>query len=221
VLASARAHEACYTARRPLRNLTPRRHRAGRQAATSKLWRGARTRAYHEHDQPRPGGATTTDEAHDTRDSEAGTTVAEAARQLGISEGAVRKRVERGKLRAEHDAAGRLIVYLEGGAGDTTDTTRDRPRQSRDDRYTISLEDQVAYLRGQLDQERTASAELRRIVAGLTQRIPEIEAAPAQAKPEPRESPERPGPGPTPTEASAAQETPTQRRPWWRRVFGP
>jgi len=159
------------------------------------------------------------DGSHDRHDQ--GATVAEAALVLGITEGAVRKRVERGKMRAEHDADGRLIVYLEGGAdATTTDTTRDRPRQSRDDRYTISLEDQVAYLRGQLDQERTASAELRRIVAGLTQRIPEIEAAPTQAKPEPRESATSPGPGPTPTDAVAGPETPAQRRPWWRRVFG-
>jgi hypothetical protein len=119
------------------------------------------------------------DGSHDRHDSEASATVAEAALVLGISEGAVRKRVERGKLRAEHDAAGRLIVYLEGGAGatTTTDTTRDQPRQSRDDRYTISLEDQVAYLRGQLDQEREANRENRRIIAGLTQRIPELPPA--------------------------------------------
>jgi hypothetical protein len=157
------------------------------------------------------------DGSHDRHDQ--GATVAEAALVLGISEGAVRKRVERGKMRAEHDADGRLIVYLDATTT-TTDTTRDRPRQSRDDRYTISLEDQVAYLRGQLDQERTASAELRRIVAGLTQRIPEIEAAPTQAKPEPRESPASAGPTRTPTDAGDGQETAAQRRPWWQRVFG-
>src|SRR5918995_648762 len=47
-----------------------------------------------------------------------------------------------------------------------TDTTRDRPRQSRDerheDRYTRSLEEQVVYLRSQLEQERVVRTEERR-----------------------------------------------------------
>ncbi len=168
---------------------------------------------------PRQGGATATDQAHDRRDEPA--TVPEAARRLGITEGAVRKRVERGKLQAERDPAGRLIVYLDSDTT-TTDTTRDSRGRSHDtdqgERYTRSLEDQVAYLRGQLDQERTASAELRRIVAGLTQRIPEIEAAPARD--EPRESPENVFPTRTPTDDAGEPETQAQRVPWWRRMFG-
>jgi len=108
------------------------------------------------------------DEFHDTRDQRA--SVAQAAQMLGISEGAVRKRVERGKLRAEHDNAGRLIVYLDATTTDAThDTTHDRPRQSRGDRYTRSLEDQVEYLRRQLDQERNSSAELRQAIIRLAQ----------------------------------------------------
>jgi len=160
------------------------------------------------------------DESRDRRD-DAGMSVAEAARLLGISEGAVRKRVERGKLAAEHAPDGRLVVYL-GRATTTTDTTRDRPRQSRDDRYTRSLEEQVAYLRGQLDQERDANRENRRIIAGLTQRIPELQAAdptePAETSPqtveeEPTKAEDAPVPGPGP-------QTDTQRRPWWRRLIG-
>jgi chromosome segregation ATPase len=102
------------------------------------------------------------DQSHDSRDE--GTTVAEASRILGISEGAVRKRVERRKLAAKHTRDGRLLVYLDRDT--TTDTTRDRPRLSRDerheDRYTRSLEEQVAYLRSQLEQERAARTEERR-----------------------------------------------------------
>ena len=66
-----------------------------------------------------------------------------------------------------------LIVYLDSA----TDSTCDRPRQSRDqdDRYTPSLEDQVEYLRRQLDRERDANRENPRIIAVLTQRIPELE----------------------------------------------
>ncbi len=50
----------------------------------------------------------------------------------------------------------------------------------------ISAKDEaIRVLREQLEAEREASAELRRIVAGLVQRVPELEAPP-----EPREAPE-------------------------------
>jgi hypothetical protein len=147
-----------------------------------------------------------------------GTTVSDAARILGISEGAVRKRVERGKLAADRGPDGRLIVFLEEKASDTTatDTTHDRTRQSRDqgDRYTRSLEEQAAYLRSQLDQEREANRENRRIIAALTSRIPELEA-PAQA--------ERGSPETVEDESQMAEPRPDAggaQRPWWRRVFG-
>src|SRR5215211_4941616 len=129
------------------------------------------------------------DQSHDkAKPSDEGTTVAEAARILGITEGAVRKRVERRKLAAEHTQDGRLLVYL-GRDTTTTDTARDRPRQSHDERYTRSLEEQVAYLRSQLEQEREARTEERRrqdtVIAQLSQAnaeqartIRELEAPP-------------------------------------------
>jgi hypothetical protein len=46
--------------------------------------------------------------------------------------------------------------------------------RDQDDRYTRSLEDQVEYLRRQLDQERDANRENRRIDAALTSHIPEL-----------------------------------------------
>jgi hypothetical protein len=120
-----------------------------------------------------------------------GTSVAVAAMLLGISEGAVRKRVERGKLDAETGPDGRLIVYLDSDTTDTThDTTTKRPRLSRD-RYTRSLEDQVEYLRRQLAQEQTASAELRQIVAGLSQANAE-QARTIRAIEAPADAPESP-----------------------------
>jgi hypothetical protein len=113
------------------------------------------------------------DQARDRRD---GMTVAEAVRVLGISEGAVRKRVERGKLKHGRIPDGRLIVYL-----DTTATNRHHVHSTTHDttteRYVRSLEDQVEYLRQQLDQEREANRENWRIIAGLIQRIPEIDSA--------------------------------------------
>ena len=43
-------------------------------------------------------------------------TIQEATRALGISEGAVRKRVTRGTLRYEKEQDGRICVYLGAGA---------------------------------------------------------------------------------------------------------
>ena len=126
-------------------------------------------------------------------------TVQEAARLLGISEGAVRARIHRGTLETERDSG---TVYVRLNADDTTN---ERTEQSE---LVQTLREYNAALERQLNAEREASAELRRIVAGLVQRIPELEAPS-----EPRESPE------TATEA-AESPTPEQQRPWWRRMFG-
>ena len=104
------------------------------------------------------------DQSHDTRDR---LTVPEAAKVLRISESAVRKRVERGKLQAERTSDGRLIVYL-----DTSATTRDHVRDKSQDtttvRYVRSLEDQVAYLRNQLAEEREARRRADTVIAQLS-----------------------------------------------------
>ena len=128
-------------------------------------------------------------------------TVAQAADQLGISEGAVRNRIKRGTLQAEREA-GRVYVLLAGAA------SRDKPSDESE---------LVAVLREQLAAERQAHAEARRIIAGLVERIPAIEAPT-----EPRESPqtverepERVETRPTTTETHEGAQ-----RPWWRRVFG-
>jgi hypothetical protein len=69
-------------------------------------------------------------------------------------------------------------------------------------------------LREQLEAERRAHAEARRIIAGLMERIPAVEAAPEE-----RESPE------TPSEPVPGSRTPPEpemaspRRPWWSRIF--
>jgi hypothetical protein len=139
-----------------------------------------------------------------------GTTVADAARVLGISEGAVRKRVERRKLAAKHAPDGRLIVYLDTTATDATqDTTRDRPRQSRGDRYTRSLEDQVEYLRRQLELRDEELREHRRLLAGLIERVPELEA-PRDA-PEAAETVEEAPEGAEPRSDAAGPQTGAQR----------
>jgi excisionase family DNA binding protein len=104
--------------------------------------------------------------------------VREAAELLGISEGAVRMRVKRGTLPSTRES-GRLYVLLD------TEPTPDpeRPYGRTHDR-TSEL---IATLREQLAAERRANEENRRIIAALTQRIPEIEAP---ASPQPPGAPE-------------------------------
>jgi hypothetical protein len=89
------------------------------------------------------------------------------------------------------------------------------PRQADDD-----LREQVRYLREQLRREQDAHAEARRIIAGLVQRIPELEA-PREA--EARETPETATAeteGTSPRSDAPGPQTGAQRRPWWRRVLG-
>lgn len=80
-------------------------------------------------------------------------------------------------------------------------------------------------LRAQLAAEREANRENRRIIAGLTQRIPELEAAerPEEHQDAPH-GPENPAEDDSPGQDTGGAERPSerrqeQRRPWWRRMF--
>ena len=136
-------------------------------------------------------------------------TMADAARTLGISKEAVRKRVQRGTLRSDVGEDGRRYVYLDDGRDDD-------PRN-----YVTEVDPRdelVATLKDQLDAERNAHAETRRIAYALAQHVPELEASPT-----PRETPQAPaadngGVGGRPT-TEGAQEA-AQPRSWWRRWFG-
>jgi excisionase family DNA binding protein len=120
------------------------------------------------------------DGSHDSS-GRARMTVAEAARALGISDSAVRKRVKRGKLEHERTPDGRVFVYLDDAA--TSASGRDGSRG------VGNLKDQVEHLRGELDREREANREGGRIIAGLEERIAELEASQkATAAPEGREA---------------------------------
>ena len=147
-------------------------------------------------------------------------TVAEAAMRIGISEAGVRKRVQRDQITHERDQDGRLWVWVSPGEtrrDESHDESRDKADPSRDDRYTRSLEEQVQYLRGQLDQERTASAELRQIVAGLSQANAEqartiraIEAPAADEPPEDAETVDEAPEGTSPRSAAGGPQTAAQ-----------
>ena len=143
--------------------------------------------------------------------------VAQAANRLGITQDAVRKRIARGTIRHGKDHEGRIFVYLDTlfEREPKTDQANGQDRESKtvldddQDKYTRSLEDQIHFLRRELERKDT-------IIMSLTQRIPELEASP-----EPREghvtASEEAAEGTT--MAPPEQEEPSQRRSWWREFF--
>jgi len=134
-------------------------------------------------------------------------TLREAAEILGVSKEAVRKRVNRGTLRSDVGEDGRRYVYVDAGG----DEGGDAPPTHEPDALTSEMRGRIAFLERELDRRAEEAGELRRIIAALTSRIPELDP-PREA----RESPENAsGPGPD-TGAPPGGE----RRPWWTRVFG-
>jgi DNA repair exonuclease SbcCD ATPase subunit len=74
-------------------------------------------------------------------------TIQEAARALGVSEGAVRKRVTRGTLQHEKEEDGRVYVYLDAGDRRGVDAGQDEGVDPNNNALISQLRDEVAYLR--------------------------------------------------------------------------
>jgi hypothetical protein len=117
-------------------------------------------------------------------DSEARLTLRQAAARLGVSESAIRKRVERGTLRSDLGTDGRRYVYLDTVADAVADNRADASATHERDPLISELRAHNATLREQLEAERHAHAEARRIIAGLVERIPALEAPVPQHTPE-------------------------------------
>lgn len=153
-------------------------------------------------------------------------TVAEAADRLGVKEQAVRKRIQRGTLVHDKDEDGRVYVYLD--PSDESDGTGNGANTDTEiDTLVKSLQDQIEYLRAELQRRgETHAEEARRkdtIIAQLAQRIPALpstssqEASPLRDGPETApESTNRGDAPPEPQEPAQSRE----RRSWWRRFFG-
>jgi hypothetical protein len=150
-------------------------------------------------------------------------TVNEAAEHLGISAEAVRARINRGTLHKEKDAAGTVYVRMDAEHthtnGHTDERTNGRTDGARTEDHAVSeskafdlMQEQVDYLRSQLEVWQEEARRKDHIIAALTERIPELEAA----TPEPREATEKASEG---TNGGATSE-PDQPRSWWRRLFG-
>ncbi len=146
-------------------------------------------------------------------------TMQAAAEELGVSVEAIRKRVQRDSIRSDKGEDGRRYVYLDVGR----DTSHPKVSVKGDaSELIVVLRAQVEDLRSRLDRETEANRENRRIIAGLIERVPEIEAPREERRSSPL-SPEEVREGSAPGGDRAATEEAgehPERRPWWRRVFG-
>jgi hypothetical protein len=141
-------------------------------------------------------------------------TVAQAADALSISQDAVRKRIARGTIPHDRDDSGRVYVYLspsETVHKTSQDSVQDDATKTVQDAHIRSLEDQIAFLRRELERK-------DRILLNLTERIPELEA-PSEARESPQPAKEEPERAETQSATRGTQEG-AQRRPWWERWFG-
>src|SRR5215218_11461874 len=106
-------------------------------------------------------------------------TIREAAARLGVTEAAIRKRIQRGSLGKEMGQDGRVYVSL--------DLSQDKSHpesQVESEALVESLQDQISFLRTQLDvraeeiQRRDVIiSQLAQANAALAARVPELEAA--------------------------------------------
>jgi len=145
-------------------------------------------------------------------------TVQEAAKRLGVKEGAIRKRIERGTIESEKDESenGRVYVYVDeppvedndtghdNGYDTGYDTGYDASYPAGYDMLIRSQQEQIEFLRRELERKDA-------ILLNMTEGLKSLEA--------PRETPEEPetaSPEMEGVETPLAQE---QRRSWLHRFF--
>jgi len=138
-------------------------------------------------------------------------TVPEAAEALGLTVDAVRSRIKRGTLPKEKTPDGNVFVVVEDGQDAQAEPTNDRGDDPGGDwaraqaRIIERLEDEVTFLRRQLEHR-------DHLLAAALERIPALE----EASPEPRESPQKPSDNGDGTQPPPEPE----KRSWWHWFFG-
>jgi hypothetical protein len=95
-------------------------------------------------------------------------TIREAAARLGVTEAAIRKRIQRGSLGREMGQDGRVYVYLDL----SQDTSHPESKVHHDplgEELLEELRDRVAFLERSLERRSVEAERYQQIVAGLTQ----------------------------------------------------
>ncbi len=143
-------------------------------------------------------------------------TVQEAAEVLSTSVDAVRMRLRRGSLDSEKDPDGRVYVWVDGDSSET------KLRLNGESSALISAKDEtIGVLTEQLQAERQAHAEARRLLAAALERIPPQLEAPQEPPGAPQTAAEgREGAEQQPRSGTAGTQEGAQPRSWWRRMFG-
>ncbi len=143
-------------------------------------------------------------------------TIQEAARRLGISEGAVRKRVTRRSLEHEKDPSGRVFVYLDERTTRGVDGVQDTGVHPNSRALISRLEGEVEFLRDQVHRQ-------QEIIAQQAVTMRQLTAAAQEEPPEAAETVEEEPEGSEPRPATPGPQTAAQggeRRSWWRRLIG-
>jgi excisionase family DNA binding protein len=142
--------------------------------------------------------------------------VTEAAERLGVSRDAIHKRIRMGSIEHEQGADGRFYVYVDASTT-AADASTDVSIDDRTDLLIAEMQDRIRSLE-------EANRENRRIIAALTSRIPPMEAPASPESPQaPETATEQPGRVEPQAPLEGAQAEPsgaTERRSWWRRMFG-
>ena len=153
-------------------------------------------------------------------------TIQEAARALGVSEGAVRKRVTRGTLHHEKEDDGRVYVYVGRGDRRGVDDGQDEGVDPNSNALISQLRDEVAYLR---DENRRKdeiimqqAMTMRQLTAASSQEPSESRESPETIEEEPERAEPRPATveAQEPSEALGGRGSGTARGSLWRRIFG-
>ena len=157
-------------------------------------------------------------------------TIREAANRLGVTEAAIRKRIQRGSLGKELGQDGRVYVYLDF----SQDTSHPESQVHRDplvEELVEELRDRVAFLERSLERRSLEAERYQQIVAGLTQtnnnlsaRVLELEPAaepstPSQPSEDGAQQPAT-GAAAVSQQGEASPQKGSQRSWWWKRWFG-
>ena len=151
-------------------------------------------------------------------------TIREAATLLGISEGAVRKRVDRGTLRHTKGTDGRVYVYLPdepsngvpggmpSGVADGAPAGGDAYNPPEYSALTSEMRDRIDFLEEELRRKDAIllnmTEAMKAITAGSTETSSEARGWPMPSSENGGDGRDHPG------------DTEAYKRSWWRRFFG-
>jgi hypothetical protein len=144
-------------------------------------------------------------------------TIQEAARRLGVSEGAIRKRVARDTLAHDKAPDGRVYVYLDAGDRRGVDDDQGEGVHPESSALISQLRDEISYLR---DENRRKDEIIMQQALTVRQLASAPQESPQETTPE---SPEGAGEASEPAEPRSSTEEPqeqTSKRSWWRRILG-